>query len=75
MTWGTRRDLVACFAWKQVELGFLNLASRLVHVASSRRLRRVQAKGGRVIAMGCIRPIYLNFVVFYVLGHRGILVF
>jgi hypothetical protein len=29
MAWDTRRDLVACFAWKQVGLGFPSLASRL----------------------------------------------
>jgi hypothetical protein len=28
--WATRRDLAACFAWKQVWLGFPSLASRLV---------------------------------------------
>jgi hypothetical protein len=41
-TWDTRRDLEACFAWKQVTLGFLSLALRLaetwwriVHVTPS----------------------------------------
>jgi hypothetical protein len=45
--WGTRQDLTACFTWKQVGLGFLSLASRLVearrrmiHAAPSRRLHR-----------------------------------
>jgi hypothetical protein len=40
----THRDLVACFAWKQVRLGFPNFASKLVeerrwvvHVASLQR--------------------------------------
>jgi hypothetical protein len=28
--WDTHRDLVTCFTWKQVELGFPSLASRLV---------------------------------------------
>jgi hypothetical protein len=28
--WDTRRNLVTCFTWKQVELGFSSLASRLV---------------------------------------------
>jgi hypothetical protein len=28
----THRDLAACFAWKQVGLGFPSLASRLVEV-------------------------------------------
>jgi hypothetical protein len=47
--WDTRRDLAACFVWKQVGLGFPSLASRLsearrrvVHVAPSRRLRQSQ---------------------------------
>jgi hypothetical protein len=51
MTWDTRRDLVACFAWKQVRLGFPSLASRLmearrrvVHMAPSCRLRRDQVE-------------------------------
>jgi hypothetical protein len=45
MTRETRRDLAACFAWKQVALWFSSLSSRLanakwrvVHVARSRRL-------------------------------------
>jgi hypothetical protein len=29
MAWDTRRDLAACFVWKQVRLGFPSLASRL----------------------------------------------
>jgi hypothetical protein len=40
--WDMRRDLAACFVWKQVALGFPSLASRLaearrwvVHVAPS----------------------------------------
>jgi hypothetical protein len=50
--WDTRRDLAACFAWKQVWLGFLSLAWRLsetrlrvVHVAPSWRLRRRKTDG------------------------------
>jgi hypothetical protein len=42
MVYDTRKDLAACFAWKQVRLGFPSLASRLaetrwrvVHVAPS----------------------------------------
>jgi hypothetical protein len=77
----TCRDLVACFTWKQVELGFPSLASRLVearrrvvHVAPSLRLRQSQVKDGRVDATGCIRPCYPYFVVFILLGSRGILV-
>jgi hypothetical protein len=50
-------------------------ATRTVHVASSRRLHRVEAKDGWIDAMSCIGPFYPNFTVFYVLGPRGILVF
>jgi hypothetical protein len=50
-------------------------ATRIVHVASSWRLCWVEAKDGQVDAMGCIGPFYLNFIVFTVLGIRGILVF
>jgi hypothetical protein len=32
MARGTRRDLAACFAWKQIGAGFLSLASRLANV-------------------------------------------
>jgi hypothetical protein len=77
----THRDLVACFMWKQVGLGFPSLASRLtearrrvVHVAPSWRLHRSQVKDGRVDAMDCIRHFYPTFAVFNVLGHRGIVV-
>jgi hypothetical protein len=82
MAWDVRRDLAACFTWKQVELGFSSLASRLpemrrrvVHVAPSRRLRRDEAEDGRVNAMGCVRPFYLTFIVFIVLVPMGIVVF
>jgi hypothetical protein len=47
----------------------------MVHMASSRRLHQVEAKDGQVDSMGCIVPFYPNFVIFYVLGHRGILFF
>jgi hypothetical protein len=46
----------------------------VVHVASSQMLRRVEAKDGWVDVMGCIRLFYPNFVVFFVLGHKGSLV-
>jgi hypothetical protein len=52
-----RRDLAGYFAWKQVLLGFLSLASRLVktrcrivHVTSSWRLRQDQVEDRRVDA-------------------------
>jgi hypothetical protein len=48
---------------------------QMVHVASLRRLRRAEAEDGRVDTMGCIRPLYPNFVVFYILDRMGILVF
>jgi hypothetical protein len=82
MAWDTRRDLAACFAWKQVALEFPSLASRLVearrrvvHVAPSRRLRRDQVENGRVNTTDCVRLCYPYFIIFYVLGPRGIVVF
>jgi hypothetical protein len=78
----TRRDLVACFAWKQVALGFFSLAIRLtetrrwvVHVAPLQMLRRDQVEDGWVDATGCVGSYYPYFIVFYVLGIRGIIVF
>jgi hypothetical protein len=78
----TRQDLVACFSWKQVTLGFLSLALRLVgarrqvvHVTPSQRLHRDQVEDERVDAMDCVRPYYPYFVVFYVLCLMGIVVF
>jgi hypothetical protein len=47
----------------------------MVHVASSQRSRGVEAEDGRVDATDCIELFYPNFVVFIVLGPRGILVF
>jgi hypothetical protein len=47
----------------------------VVHVALSRRSRGVEAKDGRVDAMGCVRPFYPKIAVFSVLGPRGNLVF
>jgi hypothetical protein len=48
---------------------------RMVHMTSSWRLRQVQAEDRQVNATGYIEPFYPNFIVFYVLLHRGILVF
>jgi hypothetical protein len=77
-----RQDLAACFIWKQVALGFPSLASRLaearrrvVHVTSSRRLRRNQLEDGWIDTTGCIRYCYPYFIIFYVLYHRDIVVF
>jgi hypothetical protein len=74
-----RREVTA---WKQVGLGFPILASRLVeaqrwvvHVASSRRLRRVEAEDGRIDAMDCVGLFYPKITILYVLGPRGNLVF
>jgi hypothetical protein len=47
----------------------------MVHVTSSWRSRADEDEDGRVEAIGCIRPFYCNFAIFYVLGPRGILVF
>jgi hypothetical protein len=76
-----RRDMAACFAWKQVAIGFSSLALRLaearqrvVHMAPLRRLHRDQVEDRRVDAMGYVRPCYPYFVVFYVLCNRGIVV-
>jgi hypothetical protein len=46
----------------------------MVNVASSQRLCGDEFEDGWVDAMDCIRLFYLNFVVFFVLGHRGSLV-
>jgi hypothetical protein len=84
--WGTRRDLVACFAWKQVGLGFPSLASRLVVARHKwctwhhhRGLVEVKPKDRRFDGVGCgaveVRPIYPSLVVIFLLAHRGILVF
>jgi hypothetical protein len=47
----------------------------VVHVASSWRSREDEVEDGWVDKTGCIRLFYPNFVVFVVLGPRGILVF
>jgi hypothetical protein len=46
--------------------------ARMVHVASSQRLRWVEAEDGRVNAMRYIRPFYPNFVVFIILGPKSV---
>jgi hypothetical protein len=81
-TWDTRRDLAACFGWKQIGLGFPSLVSRLaearrrvVHVVLSWRLRRDKVEDGQVDVTGCVRPCYPYLFVFYVLDPRGIVVF
>jgi hypothetical protein len=47
----------------------------MVHVASLRRLRQDQVEDGRVDVNGYVRPCYHYFIIFYVLGHRSILIF
>jgi hypothetical protein len=47
----------------------------MVHVILSQRLCQAKAEDGWVDVTGCIRPFYRNFVVFYVLDLRSILVF
>jgi hypothetical protein len=47
----------------------------MVHVASSWRLHRGQVEDGWVDVTGYFRPCYPCFVVFLVLGTRGIVVF
>jgi hypothetical protein len=47
----------------------------MMHVTSSRRLRRVEAEDGRIDVTDCIGPFYPKFTIFYILGHSVILVF
>jgi hypothetical protein len=47
----------------------------VVHVASPRRSREDEAEDRRVDVTGCIKLFYPYFVIFIVLGARGILVF
>jgi hypothetical protein len=62
--------MVSQFASRLVEA-----QRRVMHVASSQRLCWVQVEDGRVYAMGCVRPCYSCFVIFVLLGPRGIIVF
>jgi hypothetical protein len=47
----------------------------MVHVAPSQRLHRVQVDDGRVDAMDYVGLCYLFFAIFFLLSHRGIVVF
>jgi hypothetical protein len=47
----------------------------MVHVASSRRLHRVEAEDGWVDTTDCVGYFYPNFIIFYVLVAKSILVF
>jgi hypothetical protein len=46
----------------------------MVHMTSSQRLHADEVKDGRVDVTGCIGLFYPNFVIFFVLGHKGSLV-
>jgi hypothetical protein len=77
----TCRDLMACFMWKQVCLGFFSLASRMVvargwvvHVTPSRMLRRSQVEDGRVDTTDYVGPCYSCFIVFILLRTMNIVV-
>jgi hypothetical protein len=48
---------------------------RVVHVAPLWRLRQDQVEDGRIDTMSYVRPCYPHFTFFYVLDHRGIVVF
>jgi hypothetical protein len=50
-------------------------AARMVHVASSWRSHGDHVEDGQVDAMGCVRPYYPCFTIFFILGPRDILVF
>jgi hypothetical protein len=77
---------MACFITKQVGLELPNFASkpmeerwRVVHVASSQRSRRGEAKYDRFDGIGCgaveVRPKYHLFDVIFLVAQWGILVF
>jgi hypothetical protein len=83
---GMRRDIVACFSWKQVEQRFSSLASRLVEAQCGwctwhhhRGHVEVKPKDGRFNGVGCdaveVSPNYPSLVVIFLLAHRGSLVF
>jgi hypothetical protein len=48
--------------------------AQMVHVASSQRSHGDEVEDERVDAVDCIGLFYPNFVVFFVLGHKGSLV-
>jgi hypothetical protein len=48
---------------------------QLVHMVSSRRLRRDQVEDGRVNVVSCIGLCYPYFAVFLILDCRNILIF
>jgi hypothetical protein len=81
-TRGTRRDLMACFTWNYVALGFPSLTLRLVevrlwivHVASSRMLHREKVENRWVDAMGCVGLFYPKITIFIVVAPKCIIIF
>jgi hypothetical protein len=68
-TWDTPRDLAAFFAWKQVGLGFSNLASRLVE---ARRwvvhMVKLKTDGSMRWATPTPATLALSFSFYYALG-------
>jgi hypothetical protein len=73
---------VACFAWKQVALRFSSLALKLaeirlrvVHVASSRRLRREKTEDGWIDVTSCVGPFNPKIIIFIVLGSKDVVFF
>jgi hypothetical protein len=50
-------------------------ATEVVHVAPSRRSRKNQVEDGHVDATGHVGPCYPCFIIFFVFGRRGNLVF
>jgi hypothetical protein len=78
----TRRDLVACFAWKQVGLEFLSLASRLAEARRGWYMwhhhgghMKIKLKTDGSMRWAASDSSTTNFVVFIVLVHKGNLVF
>jgi hypothetical protein len=61
--------------FSSMALRFAEVQQQVVHVASSWKLRREEAKDGRANAIGCVGPFYPKIVVSSVLGPRGIVVF
>jgi hypothetical protein len=76
MVQDTRRE--GCFAWKQVELGFPSLALRLTEAGRGwcmwhHHEGRVEIKSKMNGSMQRVasNSSTLNFVIFFVLGHKG----
>jgi hypothetical protein len=77
----TRRDLSACFAWKQVGLEFSSLASRLVEAQRGWCMWhhhedrvKVKSKMGGSMQWAALDSSAPTLLFFIVLGHNDILV-